>query len=52
MDSIAILGNAAWFELPKHENLNIADFVMKIGKKLAREQGICHSQLQLQLVMG
>lgn len=39
MDSIcAIHGNAAWFELPKHENLNIADFVMKIGK-LAREQG-------------
>ena len=33
MDSIcAIHGNAAWFELPKH------DFVMKIGK-LAREQG-------------
>ena len=39
MDSIcAIHGNAAWFELPKHENLNMADFVMKIGK-LAREQG-------------
>ena len=39
MDSIcAIHGNAGWFELPKHENLNIADFVMKIGK-LAREQG-------------
>ena len=39
MDSLcAIHGNAAWFELPKHENLNIADFVMKIGK-LAREQG-------------
>ena len=39
MDSIcAIHGNAGWFELPKHENLNIADFVKKIGK-LAREQG-------------
>ena len=39
MDSLcAIHGNAGWFELPKHENLNIADFVMKIGK-LAREQG-------------
>ena len=38
-DSIcAIHGNAGWFELPKHETLNIADFVMKIGK-LAREQG-------------
>ncbi len=39
MDSVcAIHGNAAWFELPKTENLNTADFVMKIGK-LAQEQG-------------
>lgn len=39
MDSVcAIHGNAAWFELPKTENLNTTDFVMKIGK-LAQEQG-------------
>ena len=39
MDSIcAIHGNAAWFELPKVEVLNNADFVMKIGK-LAKENG-------------
>ncbi len=39
MDSIcSIHGNAAWFELPKTENLITADFVMKIGK-LAQEQG-------------
>lgn len=39
MDSIcAIHGNAAWFELPKPEQLNTSDYVMKIGK-LAREQG-------------
>ncbi|BBT50013.1 hypothetical protein WP8W18E11_25430 [Acinetobacter baumannii] len=39
MDSVCgIHGNAAWFELPKTENLNTADFVMKIGK-LAQEQG-------------
>lgn len=39
MDSVcAIHGNAAWFELPQTENLNTADFVMKIGK-LAQEQG-------------
>ncbi|QNX02776.1 Rha family transcriptional regulator [Acinetobacter seifertii] len=39
LDSIcAIHGNAAWFELPKTENINTADFVMKIGK-LAQEQG-------------
>lgn len=39
MDSIcAIHGKAAWFELPKPEQLNTSDYVMKIGK-LAREQG-------------
>lgn len=39
MDSVcATHGNAAWFELPKTENLSTTDFVMKIGK-LAQEQG-------------